>query len=174
MKNRIKNHGKSLLVAGFGLFAFAEFCLLAIDVFSASEATRRLIHETLAKYGISSGGKSICGTGKEAEYNKDTGIVKCKNDSVDDNNNCWDKESRLCKECPNGTVVSQKDYISCKKIECPEGYDLIEVKNRVCPEGFELKEFNNSCDADTYIFDEVKATNNYTTQSTNCQNVKTK
>ena len=155
------------------IFLTVGFCLLCNSGVFATN-TKQMINNVLAKYGISSGGKEVCGKGKEPEYNKDTGIVKCKNDSVDDNNNCWDATSRLCKECPNGTIVSGIDYVTCKQIVCPEGYELVEIKNNECPEGFELKEFSESCDGDSYGFDEKQATNNYTTQSTNCQNIKVK
>ena len=138
--------------------------------FGASEATKQLINRTLAKYGISAGGKEICGTGRDTEYNKSTGVVKCKNDADGDSNNCWDKDSRLCKECPKGKVVSQRDYTTCRELKCPEGYELVEVKNGVCPNGFELKPVS-SCDTNFVFYSESEATNNYTTQSINCKNV---
>ena len=67
MKNYIKNHGKILL--------FATGILLSHKEFSASEATKKLIHETLAKYGISAGGKEVCGTTLEPK--NDNGKVRC-------------------------------------------------------------------------------------------------
>ena len=140
--------------------------------FGASEATKRLIHETLAKYGISSGGKEICGTGRDTDYDQQTGIVKCKNNADGDSNNCWDASSRLCKECPVGTIVSSKDHITCRQIVCPDGFELKEIINNECPDGFEIKWFDETCDSETYGFNEVMATKNYTTQSTNCKNIK--
>ena len=171
MKNYIKNCSKFLLFLGF--------ILLSFEVFSASEATKKLIHDVLAKYGISAGGKEVCGRGKEPDYNQQTGVVKCKNEIADpfytgDTNNCWDKESRLCKTCPYTTVVSQNDHITCRKIICPEGYELVEVKNGNCPEGFELKQFSkNSCPSNDFeSYTEIQATNDYSTQSIHCKNVR--
>ena len=153
--------------------------LYNFETFSASEATKKLIHEVLAKYGISAGGKEVCGKGKEPDYNKQTGVVKCKNEIADpfytgDTNNCWDKESRLCKECPYTTVVSQNDHITCRQSICPEGYELVEVKNGNCPEGFELKQFSkNSCPSNDFDpYTEIQATNNYSTTETKCNNIK--
>ena len=166
MKNYIKNSSKFLLFAGF--------ILLSFEVFSASEATKKLIHEVLAKYGISAGGKEVCDTGRDTDYDPQTGIVKCKNNSPGDSNNCWDASSRLCKECPSGTIVSSSDHITCRQIVCPEGYELKEIINNECPEGFEIKWFDETCDADTYIFNESMATKNYTTQLINCKNIKIK
>ena len=165
MKNYIKSCSKFLLFAGVLLFS--------CNAFSASEATKKLIHETLAKYGISAGGKAICDTGRDTDYNQQTGVVKCKNNADGDSNNCWDKESRLCKECPYTTVVSQNDHITCRKIICPEGYELVEVKNGNCPEGFELKQVaKNSCPSNDFDpYTEIQATNNYSTQSIHCKNV---
>ncbi len=84
------------------IFLILNFCLLSFDSFAVAN-TKQMIHEVLAKYGISAGGKEICGKGKEPDYDKQTGIVKCKNDKQGDDNNCWDASSRLCKECPDGT-----------------------------------------------------------------------
>ncbi len=166
MKNYIKNHGKILLFAGI--------CLFSHKVFSASEATKRLIHEALAKYGISAGGKEVCGTGREPEYNKQTGIVKCKNNAVGDSNNCWNASSRLCKECPYTTVVSPRDHITCRQIICPEGFELVKVENGNCPADFELKSVSaNSCPSNDFDpYNEIQATNNYSTSSTHCRNVR--
>ena len=169
MKNLIKNHGKSLLTAG--LFTVASFCWLPIDVFSASEATRRLIHETLAKYGISAGGKRVCGTDEEPFYDESIGKVKCYNNNKYFENNCWDAESRLCKTCPFGKVVSKTDFTTCRQIICPEGYKLVEVINGECPNGFELKPVS-SCGENFDYYSEIQATQNYTTTSTNCKNIK--
>ena len=166
MKNYIKNHGKILL--------FATGILFSHKTFSASEATKKLIHDTLAKYGISSGGKEVCGTGREPEYNKQTGIVKCKNTFDGDSNNCWDASSRLCKECPYTTVVSPRDHVSCRQIICPEGFELVKVVNGNCPADFELKSVAvNSCSSNDFdAYTEYQATNNYTTRSTHCGNVR--
>ncbi len=165
MKNYIKNHGKILL--------FAVGILISHKAFSASEATKRLIQETLAKYGISAGGKEVCGTGREPEYNKQTGIVKCKNIFDGDSNNCWDASSRLCKECPYKTIVSQRDHITCRQIICPEGFELVKVVNGNCPADFELKSVAvNSCSSNDFdAYTEIQATNNYSTQSTNCNKI---
>ena len=138
--------------------------------FGASEATKRLIQKTLAKYGISSGGKEVCGTGREPDYNN--GNVKCKNDQQGDSNNCWDASSRLCKTCPYKTIVSQRDFITCRQIICPDGYELVEVKNGECPDGFELKPVViNSCGTNADPYTEIQATNKYTTSATNCNNI---
>ena len=146
--------------------------LLINSNFVAATDTKQMIHNVLAKYGISAGGKKDCNTGKDTDYNEQTGVVKCKNDKLGDDNNCWDKDSRLCKECPNGTIVSKQDHITCRQIVCPEGYELIEIQNNECPDGFEIKEFNeNNCDSDYYGFDEVMATNNYSTQPINCKDI---
>ncbi len=164
MECRTKNHSKILLMI--------SFCLLSINAFSTSETTKDLINKTLAKYGISAGGKEICGKGKEPDYDEQTGIVKCKNDKLGDDNNCWDKNNRLCKECPAETIVSKQDHTTCRQIVCPEGYELIEVKDETCPEGFEMQEFTeNNCGSDFYGFDEVMATNNYSSLSTNCKDI---
>ncbi len=151
-------------------FLIIGSCIFAVNAFSASEATKDLINKTLAKYGISAGGKEICGKGKEPDYDEDTGIVKCKNDKQGDDNNCWDAGSRLCKECPDGTIVSKQDHITCRQIVCPEGYELIEVKNETCPEGFEYK-WVNSCDENFDSYSEIQATNNYSSLSTNCKDI---
>ena len=143
--------------------------------FAASDTTKKLIHETLAKYGISSGGKEVCGTGREPEYNKQTGIVKCKNNAAGDSNNCWDASSRVCKSCPYATVVSQIDFMNCYKIVCPTGWKLIEVMDGKCPKGFKKQKLkNNSCDKGFKAFTDLDATNNYTTQSISCKNIKIK
>ena len=49
---------------------FLGLLLCKSGSFGASEATKKLIHEKLAKYGISAGGKEVCATGHEPEYNK--------------------------------------------------------------------------------------------------------
>ena len=157
----IKNTGKIFLVTGFCLF-------YKTSVFASN--TKQMINEILAKYGISAGGKEICGQGKEPDYDEDTGIVKCKNDKQGDDNNCWDASSRLCKECPDGTIVSKQDHITCRQVVCPEGYELIEVKDETCPEGFEYK-WVNSCDENFDSYSEVQATNNYSTQPTICKDI---
>ena len=174
MEKIYKNRKKLLLVAGVGLFAVASFCWLPIDVFSASEATRRLIHETLAKYGISSGGKEVCGKGKEPEYNKDTGIVKCKNDDGYYRQNCWDAESRSCKPCPNGFVVNKNNHNYCHQIICPRGFRLVKVQNnQSCPSGFTAKQITayNPCPSYTSAYNEVAATSYYTSSAYNCKNI---
>ena len=140
--------------------------------FGASEATKKLIHETLAKYGISAGGKEVCGTGRDTDYNN--GNIKCKNTFDGDSNNCWDASSRLCKECPYTTVVSPRDHITCRQIICPEGFELVKVVNGNCPADFELKSVAvNSCPSNDFSsYTEYQATNNYTTNSTHCRNVR--
>ena len=142
--------------------------------FGASEATKKLIHETLAKYGISSGGKEVCGTGRDTDYDQQTRIVKCKNNADGDSNNCWDASSRLCKECPYTTVVSPRDHVSCRQIICPEGFELVKVVNGKCPNDFELKSVAvNSCPSNDFSsYTEYQATNNYSTSSTHCRNVR--
>ncbi len=153
-------------------FLIISCCIFSCESFAASETTKQLINKTLAKYGISAGGKEICGQGKEPDYDEQTGVVKCKNDKQGDDNNCWDAASRLCKECPDGTIVSKQDNVTCRQIICPEGYELIEVKDETCPEGFEMQEFNeNNCGSDYYGFDGVMATNNYSTQPINCKDI---
>ena len=139
--------------------------------FSASEATKQLINKSLAKYGISAGGKEICGTGRDTEYNENTGVVKCKNTYQGDSNNCWDKDSRLCKECPSGTVVSQRDYITCRQLKCPKGWKLVKVIDGKCPKGFKKKDVNNSCLNGFKPYTEQDATDNYTTDLKNCKNI---
>ena len=164
MKNYVKRYRTSLLFVGM--------CLFSCDVFSASEATKKLIHETLAKYGISAGGKEICGKATEPYYNKTTGKVDCYNNKYKENN-CWDKDSRLCKRCPDGTILNKNDYISCNKIVCPDGWKLIEVKDDKCPTGFKRLDITrDSCPANFKSYTEQEATKNYTTQSTNCKNIK--
>ncbi len=159
----IKNFSKFFLIM--------IFCLSSITAFAAD--TKQIINQILAKYGISAGGKEICGQGKEPEYNKDTGIVKCKNDKQGDTNNCWDTNSRLCKECPNGTVVSQKDFITCRQIICPKGFKLVDVKNGKCPKGFKKYEIKNHfCEIGFKSYTEQNATNNYTSISTNCNSIR--
>ena len=155
------------------LYGFLLVFLYESSSFGASEATKQLINKTLAKYGIGAGGKEDCNTDKEPFYDKNTGIVRCYNNNGYKENNCWDKDSRLCKECPSGTVVSKNDYINCRQLKCPYGYELIEVKDgQECPEGFEKKPISlNSCDSNFYSYTEQDATKNYTTQSINCKNV---
>ena len=144
--------------------------------FGASESTKKLIHETLAKYGISAGGKEVCGKGKEPLCEHENCVVKCRNNDPwgGDSNNCWDASSRLCKECPYTTVVSPRDHVSCRQIICPEGFELVKVVNGQCPNGFELKSVAvNSCPSNDFSsYTEIQATNNYTTQSTHCRNVR--
>ena len=68
MKHRIKNHGKSLLIAGFYLL-----CKTAVF---AENNTKQMIHNVLAKYGISAGGRGICDIPKEPEYDVNSETVR--------------------------------------------------------------------------------------------------
>ncbi len=157
----IKNTGKIFLVTGF--------CLLyKTSVFASN--TKQMINQVLAKYGISAGGKEVCGHDKEPFYDTNTGKVRCYNNNNYFENNCWDASSRLCKECPFGKVVSKIDFTTCRQIVCPEGYELIEVKDETCPEGFEYK-WVDSCNENFDSYNEIQATNNYSTQPINCKDI---
>ena len=155
------------------IFLVTGFCLLCKTSVFATD-TKQMIHNILAKYGISAGGKEVCGHDKEPFYDTNTGKVRCYNNNNYFENNCWDASSRLCKECPFGKVVSKIDFTTCRQIVCPEGYELVEVKDGVCPEGFEIKEVTlNSCSSDDLIpYTEYQATNNYTSTATNCNTIK--
>ncbi len=127
--------------------------------FGASEATKKLIHETLAKYGISAGGKEVCGTPLEPKY--DNGIIKCNSYKANGYraNNYWVPSDRLCKHCPIGTILNKQTFQSCNEIECendlalllpkngkcPEGYELIKITNGKCPDGYELVDLTENC-----------------------------
>ena len=131
--------------------------LYNFEIFSASEATKKLIHEVLAKYGISAGGKMVCDTPFEPKY--DNGIVRC--NGIKENglkaNNYWSPSERLCKECPLGTILNKITYQSCNQINCPAGtigikvtngncpvgMDLFAPSKGICPEGYELKKITN-------------------------------
>ena len=136
----------------FGLLLYKS------GTFGASEATKKLIHETLAKYGISAGGKEVCGTTLEPKY--DNGKVRC--NSIDARtamkaNNYWSPSDRLCKSCPVGTILNKTTFQSCNQVVCPEGTTGIKVSGRncpagmdlfapnkgICPEGYELKKITN-------------------------------
>ena len=160
MKNYIKRHRTSLLFAGILLFS--------CNAFSASEATKKLIHEVLAKYGISAGGKSDCNTDKEPYYDKNTGIVRCFDNNGYHENNYWSPIDRLCKSCPIGTIVNKQNPQSCKQINCPSGtvgikvtngncpagMDLFAPSKGICPEGYELKKIiNGKCPAGMELID---------------------
>ena len=138
--------------------------LLVNSNFAAAD-TKQMINNVLAKYGISAGGKKVCGTDEEPEYDINTGIVRCnKERSKADNttykpNNYWVPSERLCKPCPYGTILNKNTYQSCNQIQCqdgmqlvvpqnktcPEGYELVKITNKKCPEGFELVELNERC-----------------------------
>ncbi len=148
----IKNFSKFFLVIGC--------CMFSYETFAASETTKQLINKTLAKYGISAGGKDVCQTDKEPEYNENTGIVKCNREiNGVKSNNYWVPNERLCKECPYGTILNKNTYQSCDEIKCqygmepalpqnktcPEGYELVKITDKKCPEGFELVELNEKC-----------------------------
>ena len=131
MKNYIKNCSKVLLFVGVLLFS--------CNAFSASEATKKLIHEVLAKYGISSGGKEVCGTPFEPQY--EDGVIKCNsydNTTRMNANNYWSPSERLCKECPLGTLLNKTNYQTCNQVVCPEGTIGVTVRGGKCPEGMEL------------------------------------
>ncbi len=152
MKNYIKNHGKILL--------FATGILLSHKAFSASEATKKLIHETLAKYGISAGGKEVCGRSDEPICDKLGCKVKCNRVDATTGlkaNNYWSPKDRLCKSCPLGTVLNKQTFQTCNQVVCPEGttgikvsggkcpagMDLFAPSKGICPEGYELKKITN-------------------------------
>ena len=146
MEHLIKKHGKIVL--------FAAVCLFSCNTFSASEATKQLIHEVLAKYGISAGGKEVCGKDTEPICDSKDCVVKCNRYNT---NNYWSPSERLCKECPLGTILNKINYQSCKQINCPSGtvgitvrggncpagMDLFAPSKGICPEGYELKKITN-------------------------------
>ena len=151
MGYHFKNCSKFLL--------FVSFSLLSFDTFSASEATKKLIHDVLAKYGISAGGKSDCNTDKEPYYDKKTGIVRCFDNNGYYENNYWSPKDRLCKHCPYGTIVNKQNPQTCNEIKCqndmelmlpenkkcPEGFELIKITNGKCPDGYELVDLSSNC-----------------------------
>ena len=122
--------------------------------FAASEATKKLIHETLAKYGISAGGKEICGGDEEPICNEPGCKVKCNRYGA---NNFWSPSDRLCKSCPVGTILNKTTFQTCNQIVCPEGttgikvsggncptgMDLFAPSKGICPDGYELKKITN-------------------------------
>ena len=116
-------------------------CLFSCNTFSASEATKKLIHEVLAKYGISAGGKELCDTPFEPKYDTATGVVRCNsydNTTRMNANNYWSPKDRLCKECPLGTLLNKTTFQSCNQVICPEGTIGTKVSDGKCPEGMEL------------------------------------
>ncbi len=169
MKNYIKNHGKILL--------FASVCLFSHKAFSASPETLELIHKTLAKYGISAGGKEVCGKDTEPICNEPGCKVKCNRYGA---NNYWSPSDRLCKSCPVGTILNKTTFQSCNQVVCPdgttgikvsggncpagmdlfapskgicpEGYELKKITNGKCPDGMELIDLRNSCPAGYEMF----------------------
>ncbi len=122
--------------------------------FGASEATKKLIHETLSKYGISAGGKEVCGGDEEPICNEPGCKVKCNRYGA---NNFWSPSDRLCKSCPVGTILNKTTFQSCNQIvcpdgttgikviggNCPDGMDLFAPSKGICPEGYELKKITN-------------------------------
>ena len=142
--------------------------------FSASDATKQLINRTLAKYGISSGGKEICGTDEEPKYDEDTGKVRCYDNDGYYRQNCWDSNSRLCKSCHYGFVVNKNNHNYCHQIVCPTGFRLVKVQNsQSCPNGFRAKQITayNPCPSYTSAYNEMAATDNYTNSGYNCKNI---
>ena len=142
------------------LYGFLFLFLYESGSFGASEATKKLIHDVLAKYGISAGGKEVCGTPLEPQYNKTTGKVSCNsydNTTRMNANNYWSPKDRLCKECPLGTLLNKTTYQSCNQVicpegtigtkvsdgKCPEGMELFAPSKGICPEGYELKKITN-------------------------------
>ena len=136
--------------------------------------TKQMINNVLAKYGISSGGKRVCGTDEEPKYDKNTGIVRCYNNDGYYRQNCWDANSRSCKPCPLGYVVNKYNHIYCHKIVCPTGFKLVKVQDKdSCPNGFRAQRItvSNPCPSYTSAYNEVAATNIYTSSSYNCKNI---
>ena len=128
----------------------AKFCYLLECVcfhmkhFLQVMQQKKLIHETLAKYGISAGGKEICGTTFEPKYDK--GKVKCNNYDAGTGtyaNNYWSPKDRLCKSCPVGTILNKTTFQSCNNITCPEGTRRVDVENGKCPKGMDLFDPDN-------------------------------
>ena len=156
------------------LYGFLLVFLYESSSFSANETTKQLINKTLAKYGISSEGKRICGTDEEPYYDKNTGIVRCYDNNKYYKQNCWDSDTRSCKPCPLGFVVNKRNYIYCHKIICPEGFKLIKVQGNNCPNGFTARKIttNNPCPSYTSSYNELKATSNYSSSNYKCKNIK--
>ncbi len=160
----IKNFSKFFLVIGC--------CLLSFDVFASN--TKQMINQILAKYGISSEGKKVCGTDEEPKYDENTKTVRCYDNNGYYKQNCWDATSRSCKPCPDYSVVNKRNYIYCHKIICPEGFRLVKIQNNdSCPNGFKAQKItnNNPCPNYTSSYNEVTATNNYNSSSYNCKNI---
>ena len=58
----------------------------------------------------------------------------------------YDKKSRACVNCPNGSISLSRRSTSCTPIVCPEGYVLTKIEDGKCPSGYSLTQVSNgSC-----------------------------